>query len=94
MPQLAALIAENFDAEVRFLQALVRVPTDTPQFFPSMLGSIALLEGLLAFIVAETDTAAVASIEAVHRGRTAAGVYWPDDAPVAAPRPEGSGRHG
>jgi succinyl-diaminopimelate desuccinylase len=30
MPQLAALIAENFDAEVRFLQALVRVPTDTP----------------------------------------------------------------
>lgn len=30
MSQLAALIAENFDAEVRFLQALVRVPTDTP----------------------------------------------------------------
>lgn len=71
---------------------LLLAPTATPQFFPSMLGSIALLEGLLAFIVAETGSASVASIEAVHRGRTAAGVYWPDDSP--SPRAGGSRRHG
>jgi DNA-binding MurR/RpiR family transcriptional regulator len=58
---------------------LLLAPTSTPQFFPSMLGSVAMLESLLAFIVSETDTAAVANIEAIHRGRTAAGVYWPED---------------
>lgn len=58
---------------------LLLAPTSTPQFFPSMLAMIALLEGLLAFIVSETDNEAVANIEAVHRTRMAAGVYWPDD---------------
>jgi DNA-binding MurR/RpiR family transcriptional regulator len=59
---------------------LLLAPTTTPQFFPSMLAMIAILESLLAFIVSETDKDAVASIEEVHRSRTAAGVYWPDDA--------------
>ena len=58
---------------------LLLAPTTTPQFFPSMLAMIAMLESLLAFIVAETDTDAVASIEEVHRTRTAGGVYWPED---------------
>jgi len=58
---------------------LLLAPTSTPQFFPSMLAMVALLESLLAFIVAETDTGAVANIEAVHRSRMAAGVYWPED---------------
>jgi DNA-binding MurR/RpiR family transcriptional regulator len=58
---------------------LLLAPTSTPQFFPSMLAMVAMLESLLAFIVAETDTEAVANIEAVHRSRMAAGVYWPED---------------
>lgn len=58
---------------------LLLAPTSTPQFFPSMLAMVALLESLLAFIVAETDTEAVANIETVHRSRMAAGVYWPED---------------
>lgn len=58
---------------------LLLAPTSTPQFFPSMLAMIALLESLLAFIVAETDNEAVANIETFHRTRTAAGVYWPED---------------
>jgi DNA-binding MurR/RpiR family transcriptional regulator len=58
---------------------LLLAPTSTPQFFPSMLAMIALLESLLAFIVSETDNDAVANIEAVHRSRTASGVYWPED---------------
>ena len=63
---------------------LLLAPTATPQFFPSMLAMIAMLESLLAFIVAETGPDAVASIEELHKSRTTAGVYWPDDA--VAPR--------
>ncbi len=58
---------------------LLLVPTATPQFFPSTLAMVALLESLLAFIVSETDNEAVANIEAFDRERRAAGVYWPDD---------------
>lgn len=55
-------------------------PTSTPQFFPSMTAMVGMLEALLAFIVSEAGPDAVASIEAVHRERTAAGVYWDEDA--------------
>jgi DNA-binding MurR/RpiR family transcriptional regulator len=58
---------------------LLLAPTATPQFFPSILATTAVLESLLAFIVSETDKDAVASIEAIHSSRTAAGVYWPED---------------
>ncbi len=58
---------------------LLLAPTSTPQFFPSILAMIALLESLLAFIVSETGREAVASIDTIHRSRTAAGVYWPED---------------
>jgi DNA-binding MurR/RpiR family transcriptional regulator len=58
---------------------LLLAPTATPQFFPSILAMTAMLESLLAFIVSETDNDAVANIEAIHRSRTAAGVYWPED---------------
>jgi hypothetical protein len=44
-----------------------------------MLAMVAMLESLLAFIVAETDTGTVANIEAIHRTRMAKGVYWPED---------------
>ncbi len=59
---------------------LLIAPTATPQFFPSMLGMIALLESLLAFIVAETGSETIASIEEMHVNRTNAGVYWSDEA--------------
>lgn len=58
---------------------LLLAPTSTPQFFPSMLAMIAMLESLLAFIVSEADTEAIARIEEVHRSRTAAGIYWSDE---------------
>jgi DNA-binding MurR/RpiR family transcriptional regulator len=62
------------DADVMLL-----APTTTPQFFPSMLAMVAMLESLLAFIVSQTGPEAVASIEAFHANRSASGVYWPDD---------------
>lgn len=51
------------------------VPTDSPQYFSSVLGAVALLETLLAFMAAETPTDAAAAIEEFHDRRRAAGVY-------------------
>ncbi|MEM8972560.1 MAG: MurR/RpiR family transcriptional regulator [Pseudomonadota bacterium] len=58
---------------------LLLVPTTTPQFFPSTLAMVALLESLLAFIVSETGNDAVANIESFDEERRTSGIYWPDD---------------
>lgn len=51
-------------------------PTATPQFFPSTLGLSAVLETLLAFMVAEADTDAVERIGTFHRLRSERALYW------------------
>ncbi len=51
------------------------VPTDSPQYFSSVIGAVALLETLLAFMAAETPTDAATAIEEFHGRRRAAGVY-------------------
>lgn len=51
------------------------VPTETPQYFSSVIGAMALLETLLAFIAADTPTDAASAIEEFHDRRRAAGVY-------------------
>ena len=58
---------------------LFAVPTSTPQFFPSTLSMNALLEALLAFLVAESDADSAARIEAFHRKRRDLSVYWDGD---------------
>jgi DNA-binding MurR/RpiR family transcriptional regulator len=60
-----------FDADQVFV-----APIGTPQFFPSIAAAIALLEALLAFLIAAGDTAVVANIEEFHRLRFETGVYW------------------
>ncbi len=56
------------------------LPTDTPRFFTSMVAATALLETLMAFIVAETGDEVVTSIDHFHAQRRRLGVYTPDDA--------------
>jgi hypothetical protein len=51
-------------------------PTETPQMFSSMIAVTALLETLLAFMVADADEQVVANIEEFHRLRSETGVYW------------------
>jgi DNA-binding MurR/RpiR family transcriptional regulator len=51
------------------------VPTETPQYFSSVIGAVALLETLLAFMAAETPADAATAIEEFHDRRRAAGVY-------------------
>lgn len=50
--------------------------TATPQFFPSTLAAAALLETLMAFMVADADPAVIANIDRFHRRRFDLGVYW------------------
>ncbi|MEM7208451.1 MAG: MurR/RpiR family transcriptional regulator [Pseudomonadota bacterium] len=50
-------------------------PNKTPQFFPSHMATLALLETLTAFIVADSEPEVVASIEGFHQLRFETGVY-------------------
>lgn len=51
------------------------VPTESPQYFSSVVGAVAVLETLLAFMAADTPADAAAAIEEFHDRRRAAGVY-------------------
>lgn len=62
------------DADVLFA-----VPLETPQFFPSMVAAQALLETLLAFIVARAGRPAVRNIEAFDRLRHDFSIWWQTD---------------
>ena len=53
-------------------------PNSTPQFFPSLVATLAFLETLTAFIIADANREVVANIDDFHRKRSEAGVYWKD----------------
>ena len=55
------------------------VSTDTPQFFTSIVAVAALLETIMAFVIADAAPQVIANIEAFHRRRHDLGVYWPED---------------
>ena len=51
------------------------VPTDSPQFFTSTFSLLALMETLMAFVVAEAETDVVANIRNFHQRRLELGLY-------------------
>ncbi len=51
------------------------VSVDTPQFFPSSVSIIALLETLLSFVIAVASEEIVERVETFHRRRRQLGVY-------------------
>ncbi len=51
-------------------------PNNTPQFYPSLVATLAFLEMLTAFIIADADRQVIANIDDFHRKRVEAGVYW------------------
>ena len=55
------------------------IPTETPQFFTSAVAAAALLETLMAFVIADADDHVVENIERFHRRRHELGVYYSDD---------------
>ncbi len=54
------------------------IAADTPQFFPSSVSTIALLETLMAFVIADADDEVVASIDRFHARRHELGIYATD----------------
>jgi len=55
------------------------VSTDTPQFFTSTVAASALLETLVAFVVADAKAEVIATIERFHARRRALGIYRQDE---------------
>ena len=55
------------------------VSVDTPQFFPSSIGTIALLETLLSFVVAVASEEIVERVETFHKRRHQLGMYYAED---------------
>lgn len=57
------------------------ISADTPQFFPSSVSTIALLETLLSFVIASASPEIVERVEQFHRRRHELGIYatGPDD---------------
>ena len=53
----------------------VIVAADTPQFFPSSVSTIALLETLLSFVIAVASPEVVARVERFHERRHRLGIY-------------------
>ena len=51
------------------------VPTESPQFFTSTFGTLALMETLMAFVVAEAGDEVVANIRDFHQRRLELGLY-------------------
>ena len=51
------------------------VAVDTPQFFPSSVSTIALLETLLSFVIAVGSEEIVEQVETFHRRRHQLGIY-------------------
>ena len=56
------------------------VAADTPQFFPSSVSMIALLETLLSFVIAVASDEIVMRVERFHRRRHDLGIYQEDGA--------------
>ena len=53
--------------------------TDTPQFFTSIVSAAALLETIMAFVIADADREVIENIERFHRRRHDLGVYWREE---------------
>jgi hypothetical protein len=51
------------------------VAVDTPQFFPSSVSAIALLETLLSFVIAVASEEIVERVEKFHQRRHKLGIY-------------------
>ncbi len=55
------------------------VSADTPQFFPSSVSIIALLETLMAFVIADAKPEVIERIDTFHARRHRLGLYVSDD---------------
>ncbi|MEM6462196.1 MAG: MurR/RpiR family transcriptional regulator [Pseudomonadota bacterium] len=55
------------------------VDAETPQFFPSSVSTIALLETLMAFVIADAEPGVISNIDRFHARRHKLGIYFTDE---------------
>ena len=55
-----------------------QISVDTPLMFISTVALSALLESLMAFVIADADDSVIASIERFHQRRREMGIYLGD----------------
>jgi len=60
---------------IRIADHAFQVAHETPQFFPSSVATIALLETLLSFVIARSDAKIVDRVDAFHSRRHELGIY-------------------
>ena len=80
--QRGALIVGITDSRASPLAALsdrlLLVPVDSPLFFESYIGAVAIIEMLAGFFVMGEGTSAVERIERIEADRRRLGEYWDD----------------
>ena len=74
--QIAAITDSAAAPFVSACKWVFSVDSDTPQFFPSTVATTALLETLMAFVVADASKDIVSSIERFHQQRHNLGIYF------------------
>lgn len=77
--ELIAITDSRASPIAREADTVFLVPATTPQFFLSAVAVQALLEALLAFMVADAEPEVVARIETIHQLRFGSGVYRVED---------------
>jgi DNA-binding MurR/RpiR family transcriptional regulator len=73
---IVALTDSPVSPIARAATATLLVPTDSPQFFPSQSCVIAILETLIALLVANGGNKTIERIEEIINFRNEQGLYW------------------
>ena len=74
-PAIGHLLQDRISPVIRAADHGFVVSAETPQFFPSSVSTIALLETLLSFVIAVASDEVVTRVETFHRRRHQLGIY-------------------
>jgi DNA-binding MurR/RpiR family transcriptional regulator len=84
--RVLAVTDDPLGAVGRAADATLLVAAGTPSFFHSIVSVMALLQALLALLVARSDGSALAAIELSEKQLFRFDAYWPDDEPGRKPK--------
>ncbi len=73
---LIAITDDNGSPLAEFSRHVVRLPTDSTQFFPSYVPALVFLEALMAMVVCRSPAAVRRHIDAVETNNHHSGEYW------------------
>ena len=74
--RIIVLTGSRVSPVARLAEIALIIPTDSPQFFPSQTAVMAVMEALIAVIVANGGKTSINRIETIVRHREEQGLYW------------------